>query len=166
MDLRETHREVNRIRCKVEIDEVTIGRVRGALWQGKEVGSEEDMSISMVDAEIDGEVPSPQNSPRRFHLLFLVLSKAGRQIHTASSACSAHVSVRQMVPGGFGDDGLVGGTSGSWLTMTTHDGCAGYRPRRLKTRICRLRQGPPCLCILDGFRQKAADGFVQRLAGC
>lgn len=71
MDLRETHREVNRIRCKVEIDEVTIGRVRGALWQGKEVGSEEDMSISMVDAEIDGEVPSPQNSPRRFHLLFL-----------------------------------------------------------------------------------------------
>ena len=49
MDLRETHREVNRIRCKVEIDEVTIGRVRGALWQGKEVGSEEDMSILMVE---------------------------------------------------------------------------------------------------------------------
>lgn len=71
MDLRETHQGVNRIRCKVEIDEVTIGRVRGALWQGKEVGSEEDRFISMVDAEIDGEVPSPQNSPRRFHLLFL-----------------------------------------------------------------------------------------------
>lgn len=71
-----------------------------------------------------------------------------------------------MVPGGFGDDGLVGGTSGSLLTMTTHDGCAGYRPRRLKTRMCRLRQGPPCLCILDGFRQKAAGGFAQRLAGC
>ena len=49
MDLRETHREVNRIRCKVEVDEVTIGRVRGALWQGKEVGSEEDMSILMVE---------------------------------------------------------------------------------------------------------------------
>jgi len=71
MDLRENHREVNRIRCKVGIDEVTIGRVRGALWQGKEVESEEDMSISMVDAEIDGEVPSPQNSPRPFHSLFL-----------------------------------------------------------------------------------------------
>jgi hypothetical protein len=49
MDLRENHREVNRIRRKVVIDEVTIGRVRGALWQGKEVGSEEDMSISMVE---------------------------------------------------------------------------------------------------------------------
>ena len=49
MDLRENHREVNRIRCKVVIDEVTIGRVRGALWQGKEVGSEEDMSILMVE---------------------------------------------------------------------------------------------------------------------
>ena len=71
MDSRENHREANRIRCKVGIDEVTIGRVRGAWWQGKEIESEEDMSISMVDAEIDGEVSSPQNSPRPFHSLLL-----------------------------------------------------------------------------------------------
>ena len=65
MDSREDHREVNRICCKVGIDEVTIGKVRGALWQGKEVESEEDMSIHLHRyAEIDGEVPSPRNSPR------------------------------------------------------------------------------------------------------
>jgi CRISPR/Cas system-associated exonuclease Cas4 (RecB family) len=48
MELRENHRKVNRIRYKVRIDGGTIGRVRGALWQGKEVESEEDMSISIV----------------------------------------------------------------------------------------------------------------------
>ena len=62
MGLREDHRKVNRIRYEVEINRGTICRVRGALWQGKEVGSEVDISI--VDAEIDGEVPSPQGSPR------------------------------------------------------------------------------------------------------
>ena len=74
MESRGDHREVNQIRYQVKIDEGTIGRDRGALWQGKEVESrksEGDMSISMVDAEIDGEVPSPQNSPRPFHSLFL-----------------------------------------------------------------------------------------------
>ena len=72
----------------------------------------------------------------------------------------------QTLPGDFVDIGVVGGTSCSSLMTMTHDGCAGYRPRRRKTRICRLRQGPPCLCILDGFRHKAADRIVQRLAGC
>jgi len=62
--------------------------------------------------------------------------------------------------------GLVGATSGWWLMMTTHDGCAGYRPRQLKTWICRLRQDPSCLCFLDGFRQKAADRLGLGLAGC
>lgn len=76
MELRENHREVNRIRYKVEMNEGKISILRGALWQGKEVGSEQDMSISIVDAEIDGEVPrflSPQNSPRQFHSIVLVL---------------------------------------------------------------------------------------------
>jgi hypothetical protein len=76
MELRENHREVNRIRYKVEMNGGTIGILRGALWQGKAVGSEQDMSISIVDAEIDGEVPrflSPQNSPRQFHSIVLVL---------------------------------------------------------------------------------------------
>jgi hypothetical protein len=35
---------------------------------GQEDGSEVDISIQeIVDAEIDGEVPSPQSSPRRVH---------------------------------------------------------------------------------------------------
>jgi len=65
MGLREDHRKVNRIRYEVEINGGTICRVRGALWQGKEVGSRgSEVDISIVDAEIDGEVPSPQGSPR------------------------------------------------------------------------------------------------------
>jgi hypothetical protein len=58
MGSRENRREVNRIRCQVEIHGGMIGILRGALWQGKEYGSEEDMSISITDAEIDGAVPS------------------------------------------------------------------------------------------------------------
>ena len=64
MGSRENRREVNRIRCQVEIYRGMIGMLRGALWQGKDVGSEEDMFISITDAEIDGAVPSPRNSPR------------------------------------------------------------------------------------------------------
>ena len=65
MGSRENRREVNRIRCQVEIYRGMIGMLRGALWQGKEVESEEDMSIHLHRyAEIDGEVPSPRNSPR------------------------------------------------------------------------------------------------------
>jgi hypothetical protein len=64
MEFREDDREVNRIRYKVDINGGTIGSVRGALWQGKEV----DISIQdIVDAEVDGEVPSPQSSPRQVH---------------------------------------------------------------------------------------------------
>jgi hypothetical protein len=64
MEFREDDREVNRIRYKVDINGGTIGSVRGALWQGKEV----DISIQdIVDAEVDGGVPSPQSSPRQVH---------------------------------------------------------------------------------------------------
>ena len=64
MELRGGHRKANRIRYKVNTNRGTIDRIRGVLWQGKEVGSEVGISIQEIaDAEIDGEVPSPQSSP-------------------------------------------------------------------------------------------------------
>lgn len=68
MGLGWNHRKVSRICYKVEINEGMISTVRGESWQGKEVDSEEDISIVDAYCGDRGDVPSPWSTPPRVHL--------------------------------------------------------------------------------------------------
>jgi len=142
MDLREGHRKVTRIRYKVEINEVTIGSLRGALWQGKRMArrSTSPSKRSLMRRSMEKSPPHRALHVESTHSCvvgdsFLDSWTCLRRI----SKCSVLVFMCKTVVWRVRRRRTWRGHE-RLMVMMTNDGRAGCRPRGLKTRVCRLRQ--------------------------